>query len=86
MSIFRSGKQICAQVINGLIGTTLVSASSLSLEKMVKIDQTRKVGTLIAERTKATGVEQVVLDHDGYLYHGHVQALADTAREGGLKF
>ena len=84
LSVFRSNKQIYAQVINDLTGTTL--ASSLGLDKMAKIEQAKKVGALVAEHAKAAGVEQVVFDRNGYLYHGRVQALADAAREGGLKF
>jgi large subunit ribosomal protein L18 len=86
LSVFRSNKQIYAQVINDLTGTTLVSASSLGLEKMAKIEQAQKVGTLLAEKAKAAGVEKVVFDRNGYLYHGRVKALADAAREGGLNF
>ena len=86
LSIFRSNKQIYAQVINDLTGTTLTSASSVGLEKMTKIDQAKKVGALVAEKATAAGVEQVVFDRNGYLYNGRVQALADAAREGGLKF
>ena len=66
--------------------TSLASASSLGLDKMAKIEQAKKVGALVAEHAKAAGVEQVVFDRNGYLYHGRVQALADAAREGGLKF
>ena len=69
-----------------LTGTTLASASSLGLEKMAKIEQAKKVGALVAENAKKAGVESVVFDRNGYLYHGRVQALADAAREGGLKF
>lgn len=86
LSVFRSNKQIYAQVINDLTGTTLTSASSVGLETMTKIDQAKKVGALVAEKATAAGVEQVVFDRNGYLYHGRVQALADAAREGGLKF
>ena len=86
LSVFRSNKQISAQVINDLTGKTLVAASSLGLENMAKIDQAKKVGELVAEKAKAAGVESVVFDRNGYLYHGRVQALADAAREGGLKF
>jgi len=86
LSVFRSNKQIYAQVINDLTGTTLVSASSLGLEKMAKIEQAQKVGTLLAEKAKAAGVKKVVFDRNGYLYHGRVKALADAAREGGLNF
>lgn len=86
LDVFRSNKQIYAQVINDLTGTTLASASSLGLEKMAKIEQAKKVGALVAENAKKAGVESVVFDRNGYLYHGRVQALADAAREGGLKF
>ena len=64
----------------------MASASSLGLEKMAKIEQAKKVGALVAENAKKAGVESVVFDRNGYLYHGRVQALADAAREGGLKF
>ena len=86
LSVFRSNKQISAQVINDLTGKTLVAASSLGLEKMAKIEQATKVGELIAEKAKAAGVEAVVFDRNGYLYHGRVKQLADGARNGGLKF
>ncbi len=86
LSVFRSNKQIYAQVINDLEGKTLASASSLGLEKLPKIEQAAKVGELIAEKAKAAGVETVVFDRNGYLYHGRVQSLADGARKGGLKF
>ena len=86
LSVFRSNKQIYAQVINDLTGTTLASASSLGLEKMPKQEQAAKVGELVAEKAKAAGVESVVFDRNGYLYHGRVKELADGARKGGLKF
>ena len=86
LSVFRSNKQISAQVINDLTGKTLVAASSLGLEKMAKIDQAKKVGELVAEKAKAAGVESVVFDRNGYLYHGRVKALSEGAREGGLLF
>ena len=86
LSVFRSNKQIYAQVINDLTGTTLAAASSLGLEKMPKQEQATKVGELIAEKAKAAGVESVVFDRNGYLYHGRVKQLADGARNGGLKF
>lgn len=86
LSVFRSNKQIYAQVINDLNGTTLASASSFGLENMPKIEQAQKVGALVAEKAKAAGVEKVVFDRNGYLYHGRVKALADAAREGGLNF
>ena len=86
LSVFRSNKQIYAQVINDVDGRTLASASSLGMEKMPKIQQAEKVGALVAEKAKSAGIETVVFDRNGYLYHGRVQALADAARQGGLKF
>ena len=86
LCVFRSNKQIYAQVINDLTGSTLAAASSFGFDKMPKIEQAKKVGTLIAENAKAAGIEMVVFDRNGYLYHGRVQALADAAREGGLNF
>ena len=85
LSVFRSNKQIYAQVINDLTGTTLASASSLGMEKMPKQEQAQKVGELVAEKAKAAGVESVVFDRNGYLYHGRVKELADGARNCGLK-
>jgi large subunit ribosomal protein L18 len=89
LSVFRSNKQIYAQVIDDLKGITLVSASShnnKALEKLNKIDQAKAVGKELAEKALKSGVEQVVFDRNGYLYHGRVKSLADSAREGGLKF
>lgn len=86
LSVFRSNKQIYAQVINDLTGTTLASASSLGLEKMPKQQQAQKVGEMVAEKAKAAGVDTVVFDRNGYLYHGRVKELADAARKGGLIF
>ena len=86
LSVFRSNKQIYAQVINDLTGTTLVSASSLGLEKMPKKEQAEKVGELLAEKAQAAGISTVVFDRNGYLYHCRVKELADGARKGGLKF
>jgi large subunit ribosomal protein L18 len=86
LSVFRSNKQIYAQGINDVNGTTLAAASSIGLEAMPKIEQAQKVGALLAEKAKAAGVETVVFDRNGYLYHGRVKALADAAREGGLNF
>ena len=85
-AFFRSNKQIYAQVINDKAGVTLAAASSLGFEKMNKTEQAKKVGLLLAEKAKAAGVESVVFDRNGYLYHGRVQSLADGAREGGLNF
>ena len=86
LSVFRSNKQIYAQVINDLTGNTIASASSLGLETMPKVQQAQKVGELIAEKAQAAGVTTVVFDRNGYLYHGRVKELADAARKGGLKF
>jgi len=86
LSVFRSNKQIYAQVINDVTGTTLASASSLGLEAMPKKEQAAKVGERIAAKAKEAGVEAVVFDRNGYLYHGRVKELADAARKGGLNF
>ena len=85
MSVFRSNKQIYAQVINDLTGTTLASASSLGMETMPKKEQAAKVGEMIAKKALEAGIEKVVFDRNGYLYHGRVKELADGARKGGLK-
>ena len=84
--VFRSNKQIYAQVINDLEGKTLASASSLGLETMPKIQQAEKVGELVAKKAQEAGITAVVFDRNGYLYHGRVKSLADAARKGGLKF
>ena len=86
MVVFRSNKQIYAQVINDLEGKTLASASSLGLEAMPKIQQAEKVGELVAKKALEAGVTSVVFDRNGYLYHGRVKSLADAARKGGLNF
>ena len=87
LTVFRSNKQIYAQVIDDLAGRTLAAASSLA-EKAAgaKLDQAEAVGKLIAEKAQSAGITQVVFDRDGYLYHGRIQKLAEAAREGGLKF
>ena len=89
LNVFRSEKNIYAQVIDDVNGVTLVSASSLdkSFEgKGGNIEAARKVGQMVAERAKAKGIDTVVFDRGGYVYHGRVQALAEGAREGGLNF
>ncbi|MGI6073307.1 MAG: 50S ribosomal protein L18 [Fermentimonas sp.] len=87
LTVFRSNKQIYAQVIDDLSGKTLASASSLSLEeKATKKEIAAKVGELIAQNAKEAGVESVSFDRNGYLYHGRVKELAEAARKGGLKF
>jgi large subunit ribosomal protein L18 len=87
LNVFRSNKSIYAQVIDDVAGVTLASASSLDAAVSgTKVEQAVKVGQLVAEAAKAKGVEEVVFDRGGYLYHGRIQALAEAAREAGLKF
>ena len=86
LSVFRSNKQIYAQIINDLTGQTLAAASSLGLEKMPKKEQAAKVGEMVAEKAQTAGITSVVFDRNGYLYHGRVKELADGARKGGLNF
>lgn len=89
LSVFRSNKGIYAQLINDIDGKTIAAASSMekSFEKSGnKVAQAAQVGKLIAERGVAAGITEIVFDRGGYLYHGRVKALADGAREGGLKF
>lgn len=91
LSVFRSNKQISVQVIDDVNGVTLASASSKVKEiaeqaKITKTEQARLVGKLAAKNAMDKGVTTVVFDRNGYLYHGRVQALAEAAREGGLKF
>ena len=88
LSVFRSNKQIYAQIIDDRAGRTLVAAGSLGADdaKGPKLDQAAAVGKMIAEKAKAAGIESVVFDRNGYLYHGRVKSLAEAAREAGLKF
>jgi large subunit ribosomal protein L18 len=92
LSVFRSGKHIYAQIIDDDKGMTLATASSLekpmreSAKTGANIAAAKAVGKLIAERAKEKGITDVVFDRGGYIYHGRVKALADAAREGGLKF
>lgn len=89
LSVFRSNKGIYAQIIDDVAGKTLVSASSLSKDfasEGTKGEQSVAVGKLIAEKAKAAGIESVVFDRNGYLYHGRIKQLAEGAREGGLNF
>jgi large subunit ribosomal protein L18 len=92
LSVFRSSKHIYAQVIDDLKGETLVAASSIEkdmrgqLKTGANVDAAKAVGKLVAERAAAKGIKDVVFDRGGYLYHGRVKALAEAAREGGLKF
>ncbi|MCR5138669.1 MAG: 50S ribosomal protein L18 [Bacteroidaceae bacterium] len=86
MTVFRSNKQIYVQIIEDVNGRTLAAASSLGLEAMPKKEQAAKVGELIAQKAQEAGIQAVVFDRNGYLYHGRVKELADAARKGGLKF
>lgn len=87
LTVFRSNKQIYAQVIDDLTGRTLASASSLKIEeKLPKKEQAMKVGEMLAKNALEAGVEKVAFDRNGYLYHGRIKELADAARKGGLKF
>jgi len=92
LSVFRSTEQIYAQLVDDVAGRTIVSASSIDNELKAQMDgktkteQATLVGKAVAERALAAGIEQVVFDRGGFLYHGRIEALADGAREGGLKF
>jgi|SRR5215217_3407659 large subunit ribosomal protein L18 len=92
LSVFRSSKQIYAQVIDDAQGHTVAAASSLDKDLREKlktgadVEAAKEVGRLVAERAVQAGIKEVVFDRSGYLYHGRVKALADAAREGGLSF
>ncbi|MFN3701664.1 MAG: 50S ribosomal protein L18 [Alphaproteobacteria bacterium] len=92
LSVYRSGKQIYAQVIDDIKGVTLAAASTVEKDLREKIksgstvDAAQQVGKLVAQRAKKAGVEKIVFDRGRYLYHGRVKALAEGAREGGLVF
>jgi len=88
-AVYRSNKQIYAQLIDDIAGVTVASASSLKEKKaqsVNKVEQAKMIGGIIADKAKASGIENVVFDRNGYLFHGRVKALADAAREAGLKF
>ena len=89
LAVFRSSKNIYAQLIDDVAGNTLVAAASNEKDFGIyggNCDAAKKVGALIAERALAKGIDTVVFDRGGYVYHGRVQALAEGAREGGLQF
>src|SRR4051812_44837079 len=92
LTVFRSSKQMYAQIIDDAKGATLVAASSLekdqreALKTGADVNAAKTVGKLIAERAAAAGIKQVVFDRGAYMYHGRVKALAEGAREGGLDF
>lgn len=90
LSVFRSNKEIYAQVIDDVNGVTLAAASSkdkdINTDNMTRIDAAKQVGIAIAARAAEAGVSEIAFDRGGYLYHGRVKSLAEGAREGGLKF
>ena len=89
LSVYRSNKQIYAQLIDDATGKTLASAGSFKqkeAQNVNKITQATMIGRKIAEKAQEVGIKTVVFDRNGYLYHGRVKSLADSAREGGLKF
>ncbi len=89
LSVFRSNKQIYAQLIDDVNGVTLESAASLidkEAQKINKTEQAKLIGKKIAEMASKASIADVIFDRNGYLYHGRVKALADSAREAGLKF
>lgn len=86
LTVFRSNKQIYAQVIDDDAARTLVSASSLGMEAMPKMEQAARVGEALAQKALQAGITTVVFDRNGYLYHGRVKQVADGARKGGLNF
>ncbi|MFD1882125.1 50S ribosomal protein L18 [Paracoccus pacificus] len=90
LSVHRSSKNISVQLIDDVQGVTLASASSLEKDLGVvgknNVEAAAKIGAAIAERAKKAGVEEVIFDRGGFLFHGKIKALADAAREGGLKF
>ena len=92
LAVFRSNKHMYAQIIDDTVGKTLVSASTLQKDVKAELTYTDDVaaaahlGTVIAKKATEAGIENVVFDRGGYIYHGKVKALADAAREAGLKF
>lgn len=88
LSVFRSNKAIYAQIIDDVKGVTLASASTLELGDKGRLNQSdsKQVGAKLAEKAVSNGVQAVVFDRNGYLYHGNIKAFAEGAREGGLKF
>ena len=87
ITVFKSNKYMYAQIVDDTTGTTLVSASSLEIakDKNTNVEISKEVGKSLAEKALAKGITVTVFDRSGYLYHGKVKALADGAREGGLK-
>lgn len=86
LSVYRSQKHVYAQIIDDVAGRTLAAASTAKLEKGTNKEAAASVGKQIAEAAKSVGISQVAFDRNGFRFHGRVKALADAAREGGLKF
>ena len=87
LSVFKSNRGIYAQIIDDTTGRTLIAASSKELgEGTLNVEVSQAVGKKLAEKAVASGIEKIVFDRNGYVYHGKVKALAEGAREGGLKF
>ena len=86
LSVFRSNTSVYAQLIDDVNGVTILSTSSKKIEEGTKSEQAKSVGLAVASAALEKGVSNVVFDRNGYLYHGRVKALAEGAREGGLKF
>ena len=86
MTVFRSNKQIYVQLVDDLVGKTLVAASSKGIENGTKTEIAAAVGENIAKKALEAGITTVVFDRNGYLFHGRVKSLADAARKAGLKF
>lgn len=90
LTVYRSNKEIYAQVIDDTIGKTLVSACSLNSDfkdaKSTKTEQAKEVGKRVAQKAIEAGIDKIVFDRNGYLYHGRIKQLAEAAREAGLKF
>ena len=86
LSVYRSNKEIYAQLVDDVNGVTLASVSSRDIKASTKAEAATAVGKTIAEKATKAGVETVAFDRNGYLYHGRVKVLADAAREAGLKF
>jgi len=86
LSVYRSLTQIYAQLIDDVHGHTLISASTLSLKKGIKIEKARECGKAIAKQAKEKGIKNIVFDRSGYKYHGRIKAVAEGAREAGLEF
>ena len=86
LSVFRSNKEIYAQLIDDVNGTTIAAVSSRDIKASSKVEAAQAVGKAIAEKATASKIETIAFDRNGYLYHGRVKVLADAAREAGLKF